>query len=79
MWSTNHAHTGTAFAHRPVERAPIAIGAGRTRVIFFGPDGSLLMIKIEDGTSRDGASDALTQVVLVLNWFEELTELVPAP
>ncbi len=43
-----------------------------------GPDGRFLMLKAGDAATDDD-DQPLTQVVLVQNWFEELTNLVPAP
>ena len=50
---------------------------GRTRLYHIAPDGRFLMMKHADtATTEDGA---ITQVVLVQNWFEELKRLVPTP
>ena len=46
------------------------------RNYHVGPDGRFLMLKSGDVSTDD---QALTQVVLVQNWFQELTERVPVP
>ena len=51
-------------------------GIGRTRTWDLANDGQFLMVK-EIGSS-DGTG-AGRQITVVLNWFEELTELVPVP
>ena len=43
-----------------------------------GPDGRFLMLKAGDAATDDD-DQPLTQVVLVENWFTELTERVPLP
>ena len=54
-----------------------AAGAG-VREYHVGPDGRFLMQR--QGTRPEGGEDqVLTQVVLIQNWFEELTERVPLP
>jgi hypothetical protein len=45
------------------------------REYHVGPDGRFLMQR--RGEQQDGEDQTLTQVVLVLNWFEELKRLVP--
>ena len=53
-----------------------SVGSGRTRTWDLANDGRFLMVK-EIGSS-DGTG-AGRQITVVLNWFEELTELVPVP
>ena len=51
------------------------IGTGGIRQHHLAPDGRFLML--EDVAPDAGAGESPTQVVLVQNWFEELTRLVP--
>ena len=46
------------------------------RQYHVGPDGRFLMLKAGDAATDD---QPLTQVVLVQNWFQEVTERVPVP
>ena len=55
----------------------VSAGPGATRLYHIAPDGRFLMMKdAGTATTEDGA---ITQVVLVQNWFEELQRLVPGP
>ena len=55
--------------------AYVAAVGGNVREYHVGPDGRFLMQR--RGDQQDGGDQTLTQVVLVLNWFEELKRLVP--
>jgi len=45
------------------------------RTYDVAPDGRFLMIKA--GATTDDASAPTAQIILMLNWFEELKRLVP--
>ena len=55
----------------------VAAGPGGTRLYHIAPDGRFLMMR--SGDAQAGEDEPLAQVVLVLNWFEELRRLVPVP
>ena len=55
----------------------VAAGGAGVREYHVGPDGRFLMQR--RGIQQDGEDQTLTQVVLVQNWFQELTERVPTP
>ena len=84
---------GTAMMATTVDRANGGATVGTQRQLFDGnyvagtalgspwyhvaPDGRFLMMKAGDALTTD--NDVPNQVVLVLNWFEELKRLVPVP
>lgn len=47
------------------------------RVFDVAQDGRFLMIK--EPTATEGASISQAQIILIQNWFQELTERVPVP
>ena len=49
----------------------------RSRNYDVAPDGRFLMIK--EGSPTDDGSAPTAQIILMLNWFEELKRLVPSP
>ena len=66
---------GTVSLGAPRELFDGNYRARSTREYHVGPDGRFLMLK--DSSEGDGENP--TQIVLVQNWFEELTRLVPVP
>ena len=61
-------------APRELFRGDYVDGAA-VRAYHIAPDGRFLMLKTGDASTDQG----ITQVVLVQNWFQELTEQVPLP
>ncbi len=53
----------------------VAAAGANPREYHVGPAGRFLMQR--RGDQQDSDDQTLTQVVLVQNWFEELTRLVP--
>ncbi len=74
----------------PVDTEPM-FNAGAPEVLFeqqyfffrssrtydVAPDGRFLMIK--EGAPTDDGAAPTAQIILMLNWFEELQRLVPSP
>lgn len=50
---------------------------GFSHAYDVGPDGRFLMIRSIDGPGQEG--EGVQNIHIVLNWFEELNELVPPP
>ncbi len=52
--------------------------AGPNRLFDLSPDGTRFLVRKPSGGQTDDAAVPL-DLVLVQNWFEELTRLVPTP
>ena len=53
------------------------LGIIRSRQYDVAPDGRFLMLK--EDTPTDETATPTARLILVQNWFEELTRLVPVP